>query len=310
MKMKGQPAGVGFHDGELAVQERAGARSDAARLSGMLDPVELRGGIVAFLAGRSFAVITARDPVGRLWTSPLAGTPGFLDATSSSTLTIRTWPGEGDPLHGLPEGQPAGLIVIEFAARRRVRINGTLTGVRDGELSIEVEQAYGNCPQYIQQRLLVPGAPGQADARDVRRDIALGSDDIELIRSADTFFLGTTHPARGSDASHRGGPAGFVRADGDGLWWPDYPGNNMFNSLGNLAIDPTAALLFPDFSSGRTLQLSGIAAVEWGEPGTPGDDGGTGRGVRFTVERLAAGRLLAASETDHTAYPRDLALTD
>ena len=44
---------------------------------------------------------------------------------------------------------------------------------------------------------------------------------------------------------------------------PDYPGNNMFNSFGNLALDPTAALLFIDFRSGRTLQLSGSAHVTW-----------------------------------------------
>jgi len=53
-----------------------------------------------------------------------------------------------------------------------------------------------------------------------------------MIAASDTFFLGTTHPVRGSDASHRGGPAGFVRVDGDQLWWPDYPGNNLFNSFG------------------------------------------------------------------------------
>ena len=45
--------------------------------------------------------------------------------------------------------------------------------------------------------------------------------------------------------------------------WPDFPGNNMFNSFGNLEIDPTAALLFIDFESGRTLQLSGRAVVDW-----------------------------------------------
>jgi hypothetical protein len=37
----------------------------------------------------------------------------------------------------------------------------------------------------------------------------------------------------------------------------------MFNSLGNLAVDPAAALLFIDFVSGRTLQLSGAADVRW-----------------------------------------------
>ena len=53
----------------------------------------------------------------------------------------------------------------------------------------------------------------------------------------------------------------------------------MFNSLGNLAVDDTAALLFVDFESGDALHLSGRAVVEWTTPGTPCDDGRTGRRV-------------------------------
>ena len=76
MRMQeGQLAGWGFHVGELAVQERAGVRADAERLTGMLAPAMLRGGIVAFLADRTFAVITARDAAGSLWSSPLIGNP-------------------------------------------------------------------------------------------------------------------------------------------------------------------------------------------------------------------------------------------
>ena len=134
----------------------------------------------------------------------------------------------------------------------------------------------------------------------VRSGIALESDNAELIRRSDTFFFGTTHPERGRDASHRGGPPGFVRVDGNELWWPDYPGNNMFNSFGNLAVEPSASLVFLDFLSGRTVHLSGTAAVEWGTSAGAADDGHTGRRARFTIERLISGHLLAARETDHT----------
>nr|HRD10520.1 pyridoxamine 5'-phosphate oxidase family protein [Mycobacterium sp.] len=111
--------------------------------------------------------------------------------------------------------------------------------------------------------------------------------DIRLIESADTFFLGTTHPEAGNDASHRGGPAGFVRVTDERLWWPDYPGNNMFNSFGNLAVDPTAALLFVDFRTGDTLQLSGTATVDWAAPAEDHDDQ-TGRRVLFTPRQVVA----------------------
>jgi hypothetical protein len=288
------PAGAGgFHRGELAVQRRAGVTAEAARLTGMLAPADLRGGLGRFLTGRTFAALTARDHDRRLWISPLAGAPGFLRPRSATVLDIAAVPGPGDPLHGLGAGQPVGLLAIEFAARRRARVNGTLVAAGPDGLRVEAEQAYGNCPQYISPRLLQPAAVASA-GQAVRRGTGLTAGDRAMIRAADTFLLGTTHPERGNDASHRGGTPGFVRAGDGELWWPDYPGNNMFNSFGNLAVDPAAALLFADFGAGRTLQLSGTAVVDWTEPGAAGDDGGTGRRVRFTPQCVVAGTLLPA----------------
>jgi predicted pyridoxine 5'-phosphate oxidase superfamily flavin-nucleotide-binding protein len=282
---------AGFHEGELAVQRRAGAVAEAARLSGMLAPGDLSGGFARFLAGRTFAALAARDDAGRLWVSPLSGPAGFLVVTGPATLVIRAAPVAGDPLHGLPAGQPAGLIVIEFAARRRVRVNGTLSAVGPGGLTIDVDQAYGNCPKYIQPRLLTPAREAAPDG-PVRRGGRLAEADIELVRWASTFFIGTAHPVRGADCSHRGGPPGFVREAGGELRFPDYHGNSMFNTLGNLAVDPAAALLFPDFATGRTVQLSGTAAVEWPGPGPAGREVESGRTVRFAPRAIAAGRLL------------------
>lgn len=303
-------ADSGFHAGELAVQRKAGVERDAAPLLRMLEPVALSGGIAGFLADRTFLVITARDAAGRLWTSPLVGPAGFLEVRSESTVAVHAAIPAGDPLHGLGAGQKVGMTAIEFVTRRRVRINGILVESRAGHLLVEVEQAYGNCPKYIQQRTLAPDSLHLADRDRTRRGIALEPEDVELIRAADTFFLGTDNPERGADASHRGGPPGFVRADQFGLWWPDYEGNNLFNSFGNLAVNPEAALLFFDFLTGRTLHLSGTTEIEWGEPGRPGDDGHTGRIARFTVQRLVAGHLLPVWETSHTPYPRNPALTD
>jgi hypothetical protein len=275
--------------------------AEAARLAPMLAPAELRGGLAAFLAARTFAVLAARDPDGRLWASPLTGPAGFLTATSPATLRISAAIPAADPLHGLPAGQQAGLIAVEFATRRRLRVNGTITQAGDGSLTIDADQAFGNCPRYIRQRTLAADAPGQAAAGGQgRRGTTLDAADIAVIRGADTFFLGTAHPERGADASHRGGPPGFTRVEGGELWWPDYPGNNLFNSFGNLAVNPEAALLFIDFRSGLTLHLSGSASIEWGQPGAPGDDGRTGRRVRFSPRRLAAGRVAVREVTDRT----------
>jgi hypothetical protein len=110
-------ADVGFHEGELAVQHRAGVEPQAARLARMLDPVELDGGIARFLADRTFAALTGRDHAGRLWVTPLAGLPGLLNVTSLTTLGVGAAPPIGDPLQGLPAGQQVGMVVVEFAAR-------------------------------------------------------------------------------------------------------------------------------------------------------------------------------------------------
>jgi predicted pyridoxine 5'-phosphate oxidase superfamily flavin-nucleotide-binding protein len=76
------------------------------------------------------------------------------------------------------------------------------------------------------------------------------------------FFVASSGSG-GVDISHRGGPSGFVGIAPDGaLHIPDYPGNNYFNTLGNLLENPEAALLFPDFAKGCVLRLSGRARVD------------------------------------------------
>jgi uncharacterized protein len=214
------------------------------------------------------------------------------------------------PLQHLTVHQPVGLIVVEFATRRRLRINGTLSDTGSDRLRIDVEQAYGNCPQYIQNRQLHTAPASARSAEPVRHGHTLTQDDIDLVRRADTFLIGTTHPTRGNDSSHRGGPPGFVRVEDGQLWWPDYWGNNMFNTLGNLQADPAAALLFCDFTTGHTLHLSGQATLEWTGTGIPGDDDRTGRRVHFTPEQLVAGRLLSLQADSVTAAPDNPPLTD
>ncbi|WP_435227479.1 pyridoxamine 5'-phosphate oxidase family protein [Streptomyces sp. Tue6028] len=301
---------AGFHEGELAVQRSAGVEAQAARLSPLLDPPALSPGFNQFLATRTFAALTARDRTGTLWISPLTGPPGFIEATTPTTLAVHGRPSPGDPLEHVQPDQQAALIVIDFAARRRIRINGTLSHTDSGTLRISVDQAYGNCPQYIQQRHMDPQPAGSARHMPTRHDGPLTSAEAELVHRADTFLIGTTHPTRGNDASHRGGPPGFVRVEGDRLWWPDYQGNNMFNTMGNLAVDPTAALLFFDFTTGETLHLSGSATVDFTPQDIPGDDGGTGRRLHFIPRHVVAGHLLPMRASTVAPYPGNPDLTD
>ena len=301
---RGGPA-YGFHAGELAVQRDAGVTREALRLEGMLAPAELGLGVAAFLGDQTFAAITGRSRDGRLWTAPLLGQPGFLAVRDAKTLEVRAFPGPTDPLRDLQPGQDVGLIAVDYSRRRRLRLNGTLSAVGPQALTITADEAYGNCPQYIPQRTLTLLPDDGTDNPVGARSAA----DRATVARADTFFLGTTHPERGNDASHRGGPPGFVRADGDTLWWPDYAGNNMFNSLGNLHADSEAALLFLDFTDRTALHLNGTAALVTVPVGSPGDDGGTGRRIVFTVRKQARTPLAAGSDL-LTAYPRNPPVTD
>src|ERR1700754_2750043 len=105
----------GFHEGERAVQTRAGVTGEAARLEGMLGPPRLGGGARRFLADQEFAVLTACDASGRLWTSPLVAPEGFLSvAGSGDVLAVAALPAAGDPLRDMPAGQSVGMVAIDL----------------------------------------------------------------------------------------------------------------------------------------------------------------------------------------------------
>jgi uncharacterized protein len=277
---------VGFHRGELAVQRQAGVEKLAARLTPMVERGHLSGGISAFLSSAPFVAITARDHEGRLWTSPVIDPQPSLQPLAPTTLRINASLPAADPLSDLQAGQPIGLIAMDFESRRRVRVNGIVTAADSVALTVEVDQAYGNCPKYIHLRSVQRCPPGDFRAL-MYHGSTLRAEDVDLMRTADTFMLGTTAPGAGNDSSHRGGPPGFVHVEDGCVWWLDYPGNNMFNSFGNLSVDPTAALLFVDFDTNAVLQISGTGVLHWRQPA---DDNAadTGRIVQFTPQQVIA----------------------
>lgn len=269
------------HEGEAALQERAGVRTraDANGRRAVRDfmPDQHR----AFFAALPFLVVGSLDAGDRPWASILAGRPGFLGSPDPRTLTIDAVPAFGDPLgSALAAGAPLGLLGIQPETRRRNRMNGTVAAVSEGRVTVRVGQSFGNCPQYIQARAprLLADPASVADPRPVHRGGAALSDrDRRLIGAADTFFIATAapgarsgDPVRGVDVSHRGGRPGFVRvteADGASvLTAPDFLGNFFFNTFGNIALNPATGLLFVDFASGDVLMLSGEAEVVWDGP--------------------------------------------
>jgi hypothetical protein len=251
-----------YHAGELEVQERAGVRHQADAISEMILPF-VPPAVGGFVSAQRLAVVGSVGSDGRVWASAVIGDPGFLNIPDERTLQIESPVHGDDPLWENLRGNPQiGVLILDAAARRRMRVNGAAQ-LSDPGLSVKARQVYSNCTKYIQRRV-----PAAAEANTVSRhgtrSPGLSQDQQDWINRADTFFLATFHPEAGSDASHRGGMPGFVSALGaNELEWPDYSGNNMFQSLGNLLVYPKAGLLFVDFEGGSTLQLTGDAVIVW-----------------------------------------------
>jgi hypothetical protein len=260
MSARRQNADGPFHPGELAVQLRAGVRDDARHvgeiIGARLPPMAGR-----FLQEQRIAVAASRDAEGRIWASLVTGVPGFVRPVDEELVLIDGRIAAGDPLlENLAVRPELGVLVIDLRHRRRLRMNGRGL-LEGGRVFLTLQQAYGNCPKYIRSRLVEPVAAGDSSAHRAPR---LDARQQAWIARADTLFVASYHPEGGADASHRGGDPGFVSVLGPGsLSFPDYPGNNMFNTLGNIQAEPRVGLLFLDFETGGTLQLTGRASIEW-----------------------------------------------
>ena len=273
-----------YHAGERAVQARAGVRDMAERIGRGIHEV-IPPAARAFLRAQRIVFLGTVDAAGAVWASVLSGVPGFLRAADERTLRISAAPPLGDPLRdGLHEGAAVGVLAIDLAGRRRMRVNGTAETAGDAIL-VHTRQVYANCPKYIQRRTFDAAAAPSTVTRLVTDGGGLTAAQRAWIARADTFVVASAHVEGGADASHRGGNPGFVRVvSTTTLCWPDYPGNAMFQTLGNLAVNPAAGLVFLDFERGATLQLTGKARIVWdGE--TLGGVVVAGRAGELTVER-------------------------
>lgn len=296
-----------FHAGEQALQARVGLRERLAEIGPLIMRDEMPDQHRAFFAQLPFLVLGSVDASGQPWASVLAGPPGFAHAPRARHLRVDSLPRTDDPLSdALTFGSPIGVLGIEPHTRRRNRMNGWIDEVDAEGFGVAVGQSFGNCPKYIVRRW-AGFAPAAEDAAvgsslsPARRasTAAVRFDSLDdqarlLIANADTFFIASAHPQSGTDdqpshgvdVSHRGGPAGFVRIDDEGvLTMPDYSGNRFFNTLGNLALNPRAGLLFIDYDSGDLLQIAVTAEIVWSGPEVDALPGAE-RFVRLRVDRM------------------------
>jgi ferredoxin-NADP reductase len=100
----------------------------------------------------------------------------------------------------------------------------------------------------------------------VSSETPLPQEALELISKSDLFFISSSNHATDMDTNHRGGPPGFVRVlendkDGCSIVYPEYSGNRLYQTLGNLRATPQAGLAFPDFETGDILYVTGRTEI-------------------------------------------------
>lgn len=288
-----------FHPGEVHLQTLTGVHEQMAPRGRAFIRDHMPDQHRHFFAQLPFVVAGGLDGLAQPWATILAGPPGFMHSPDPRHLHIAGSAPAGDALakHWRP-GSPIGLLGIEPHTRRRNRMNGTVVDADGQGMAIAVRQSFGNCPKYIQPRTLVwrgDVSPG-ADAAVTAEGPSLSPRARQLIEGADTLFIASASPgaslasparSEGVDVSHRGGRAGFVRIDAGAhtcLVIPDYVGNFMFNTLGNILLQPKVGLLFVDFEAGTTLQLAGHAHVDLDSPEVADFDGAQ-RLVRVRIDQ-------------------------
>lgn len=279
-----------FHAGELEAQRRAGESGAAERNSAVISDTIIAGAL-PFLRQQTMVVLGTEGDDGARWASPLLGPAGFVNAEDERTLFLdrrRMLRVDSDVVwDNLHAGARVGMLAIELATRRRLRVNGIIARAGDDGFILAVREAYPNCPKYIQRRALKwdSGASPLGDLVP-SEGAELSQDSAQALRAADTLFICSGHAGRGLDVSHRGGNPGFVRVlSPSAIRIPDYAGNSMFNSFGNILTDARAGISVMDFAASRILQMTGKAAVEWNQPDEQGVAGGTGRFLTFEIDR-------------------------
>jgi predicted pyridoxine 5'-phosphate oxidase superfamily flavin-nucleotide-binding protein len=91
--------------------------------------------------------------------------------------------------------------------------------------------------------------------------------DRTFVEGRDMFFLATADAEGPATCSYKGGEPGFVRVlDPRTVAFPNYDGNGMYLSAGNVLINPEVGLLFIDFERGHRMRLDGTASIDFDDP--------------------------------------------
>lgn len=284
----------------MAIQTRAGVRQKAEVIGRRFIRDFMPDQHREFYQQLPFIFVGSLDEQQRPWASILTGQAGFIYSPDNVMLNFQAKPLVGDRLQeNLSTDANLGFLGIELATRRRNRINGRVTAVTDTGFALQVTQSFGNCPQFIQKRQLqwLPekskNLTSQAQVFD-----HFTLEMRELISHTDSFFIASSFSDaknegnQGVDVSHRGGKPGFVKIEGDRQFiFPNFTGNNFYNTLGNIHLNNRVGVLFVDFETGHLLSLTGTAEIIW-----TGEDLTNFQGAEQLI-RITAEEIISLPET-------------
>lgn len=253
-----------YHSGEKLVQQLAGEELIAQRNGRIIGSSIVRGAI-NFIEKLPMVMVSSTDAEQQVWISAIIGDFGFIQVPNPNTILLNlnlVRSSKSDIFFkNIDANHRIGTLFIELSTRRRYRVNGSIKK-EDNILSLQVEEAYANCPKYIQQRVSSLPDSFHKTIAECTTGQQLSTHQLDWIKTADTFFVGSKSNSGRLDGSHRGGNPGFVElVDGNKLKIPDYQGNSMYNTLGNIMENSKVGLLFIDFETGDLLQLTGKAEL-------------------------------------------------
>lgn len=279
-----------YHSGEKKVRELTGESPTAVRNGAIISDSIIKGAI-NFIEKQSMAVVSSKNEQGELWASLLVGNFGFTKVPNSNTIVFNrnTIMSNSDDVFytNIQQHNHIGSLFIELDSRRRFRLNGVCQ-LQGAAIEVKVVEAYANCPKYIQRRIVSLPEHFKKTISTTIEGSSLTDGQKNWIRNADTFFVGSASEEGRLDASHRGGNPGFVEVlDEFSLKIPDYSGNSLYNTFGNIIQNPNVGLVFIDFEKGETLQLTGKATLLFNQQKETDliKTNGTGRYWIFTASR-------------------------
>lgn len=272
-----------FHAGEVEIHAEWGVDTEAyEQQSRQMMLPQINPQEHELISKLSFSFAGTTDLSGRPWASPLfGGDEPLFNILSPTTMTIAGQPGRGDPfLRNIADTNELSVVFFDTSTRRRAKSIGRGTVDESGRVVYEMTRLFGICPKYIFQREHTPSTAPADNPSESRSQLL--DEDRKQLGQTDTIFF-ASHSPHGADVTHRGGSPGFVQILDDAtLEIPDYLGNGMFNTLGNLRLDGRLAVTTVDLSSGRTLQLTGRAEMKATELLPPEPE----RSVVFSIEQV------------------------